>query len=85
MFRIKPVRNTTVAKQSNISPQHSINFTLKKPTVQPINLKKIDTKGKLIDNNPKKKINDTNLQKQSFLPHQQLQKRVLLGRPKPKL
>lgn len=42
MFRIKPVRNPTVAKQSNISPNHSINFTIKKPIVQPINLKKID-------------------------------------------
>jgi len=42
MFRIKPARNTTVAKQSNISPQHSIsiNFVLKKPQI-PLPISKI--------------------------------------------
>jgi hypothetical protein len=64
MFRIKPVRNPTVAKQSNISPHHSINFTIKKPIVQPTNLKKLDKldiKDKPIDINLKNKIHNVNI------------------------
>jgi hypothetical protein len=57
MFRIKPVRNPTIAKQSNISPSHSIKFTLNKQPIQSITLKKEDIKSNPLNKNIKNKIN----------------------------
>jgi hypothetical protein len=56
MFRIKPVRNPTIAKQSNISPSHSIKFTLNKQSNQSITLKKEDIKHNPLNKNLKDKI-----------------------------